>query len=396
MPTTQPDTPPPPVRIAYLVPRLDVGGTERALVALLEGLPADRFEKHVICLSGYGPLEGAVRATGAELFDMGYARRRASGNGALRTALSFPAAMWRLCRHLRARRIRVLHTMIPACNVYGAIAARIARTPRVCCTKLSLGNYRDSMPLLARMEDLTGRWFHLVHCKSRGIAEDVARREPIPRARMRVVYNGIRVDEYGGPVARAAARRELGVPEDAHVVGVVANLNAYKGHSDLIEAARRIATQLPRMHLVFVGRDDGIGGTLRAQAAEAGLPGRVHLVGPRSDIPRVMSAFDVLVSASHEEGFSNVLLEGMASCLPVIASNVGGNPEAVDDGVTGIIVPPRDPDAMAAALARLANDAVTAREMGKRGRERARAMFSHEAMVAGMVAFYDELLGTQG
>ena len=396
MPNTQPHSPRSPVRIAYLVPRLDVGGTERALVALLEGMPGDRFEKHVLCLSGFGPLEGAVRNTGAELHDLGYARRRAAGNSALRTALSFPAAVWRLYRYLRARRIEVLHTMIPVCNVYGAIAGRLVGVPRLCCTKLSLGKYRDSMPMLARMEDITGRWFHLVHCKSRGIADDVVRREPIPRGKLRIVYNGIRVEQYEAAWDRSAMLKELGVPDSAYVVGVVANLNAYKGHGDVIEAATRVAGQLPDLHLVFVGRDDGIGDEIRKQVAAAGLDARVHLVGPRSDIPRVMAALDALVSASHEEGFSNVLLEGMASGLPVVATNVGGNPEAVEDGVTGTIVPPRDPAAMASALAALARDPDAAHEMGKRGRQRARAMFSHEAMIAGMVAFYEELLARDG
>ncbi len=382
----------PRIRLAYFLPGLEVGGTERALAALLRGLPPERFDVHVICLSGFGPLEEEVRSTGAHLFDLGYARRTNTGNRWWRTAASLPGAILRLVRYLRQERIEVLHTMIPACNIYGAVAARMAGVPHLCCSKLSLANYRDSSRLLAAAESITDRWFQLVHCKSRGIVEDVARREPIPRDRMRVIYNGIRIDDYLAVRNRARIREEFGASPETFLLGVVANLNAYKGHADLIEAISLCSKTLPHLSGVFVGRDDGIGEELQRKIDTEQLQDRIRLVGARSDISDVMSGLDALISASHEEGFSNVILEAMASALPVIATRVGGNPEAVEENVTGLLVEPRNIEHMAAAIQQLATNPQVTRKMGERGRDRVRALFSNDAYIQGMLGFYDELL----
>ena len=380
------------IRLAFFLPGLEVGGTERALTALLHGLPSERFDVHVICLSEFGPLEAEVRSTGAHLIDLGYARRQQSGNPWWRTAASLPGVILRLARYLRQERIEILHTMIPACNIYGAVAGRMAGVPHLCCSKLSLANYRESRCLLAVAENITDRWFQLVHCKSLGIVEDVIRREPIPRDRMRVIYNGINVEEYLSTDNREKPRTEFGAGPESFLLGVVANLNVYKGHADLIDAIGLCSETLPRLSCVFVGRDDGIGVELQRRINAAQLQDRIRFVGPRTDVPAVMSALDCLVSASHEEGFSNVILEAMASALPVIATRVGGNPEAVDDKVTGLIVDPRNIAQMARAIQQLANDPQGACEMGERGRDRVRALFSHDAHISGMLGFYDELL----
>ena len=380
------------IRLAFFLPGLEVGGTERALAALLRGLAPQRFEVHVICLSGFGPLEEEVRSTGARLVDLGYARRKHSGKQWWRTPFSLPGVILRLAKYLRSERIAILHTMIPACNIYGGIAGRMAGVPRLCCSKLSLANYRDSRRLLAMAENITDRWFQLVHCKSQGIVEDIVRREPIPRNRTRVIYNGIDVERYLSTEMRETLREEFGAGEETFLLGVVANLNVYKGHEDLIETIRLCGEALPHLCSIFVGRDDGIGEDLKRRINAAGLQNRIRLIGPRSDVPAVMSALDCLVSASHEEGFSNVILEAMASALPVIATRVGGNPEAVEDKITGLVVEARNPEQMARAIQQLAGDRAAARLMGERGRDRVRALFSHDAYVKGMLGFYDELL----
>lgn len=378
------------MRIAYLLPTLEVGGTERALVALLQGLPRDGYEKHVVCLSGFGPLEAEARDAGALLHDLGYARMRSGGVARRTKAASVVVTVWRLARLLRRERIGILHTMIPVANILGSFSGRLARVPRLCCTKLSLANYRDTNRPVAVLESLTDRWFDLVHCKSQGIVEDVARREPIPRSRMRVVYNGLRTELYEG-IDGGQVRRELGIEPGEFVAGMVANLIPYKGHSDMLNAAAEIMAAHPATRLLFVGRDDGIGGELKAQAAALGIGGQLILAGPRRDIPQVMAAMDCLVSASHEEGFSNVVIEAMASGLPVVATRVGGNPEAVADGETGLIVEARSPKELAKAVLTLIGDRDRARTMGQRGRVRARELFSYSAMIRGMEEFYAEL-----
>jgi glycosyltransferase involved in cell wall biosynthesis len=379
-------------RIAFLITSLEVGGSERQLVALLRGLPDAGFEKHLICLSGYGPLEAEARATGAAVHDLQYPRLRGAGTIQWRNLPAAAMTVLRLAGLLRRIKPDVLHTMIPVCNVLGAVAGRMARVPRLACTKLALGAYRDKSRVLPKLEDFVDPWFHLVHCKSVGILEDIAEREPIPRKRMRVVYNGIATTRFDGVDARASVRHEFGIPEDAFLAGMVANLIPYKGHTEVVSAASEVIREHPGAHFLFAGRDDGIGTRLKEQAASLGISERIILAGIRSDIPELMSAMDLLVCASHEEGFSNVLLEAMACGLPIVATRVGGNPEAVEDGVTGILVDPRAPAQISRAIGQIVGDPPSAREMGARGRERVRRLFSYEAMIDGMTAFYRELL----
>jgi len=260
------------------------------------------------------------------------------------------------------------------------------------CTKLALGHYRDNSRILARLENIVDPWFDLVHCKSRAIMEDTLRREPIAPSRMRLVYNGIDLTPFQNLPPRHEIRKELGLAGDAFVVGTVANLIPYKGHAEIVDAAALLAPRYPNLVFLWVGRDDGIAAGLIDKARSLGVERHIRFLGPRSDVPRVLAAMDALLSASHEEGFSNVVLEGMAAGLPVVATRVGGNPEAVVDGETGYIVEPRNPESIAAGIEKLIVAPDHAREMGARGRDRVSREFSYEAMMRGLERLYEELL----
>jgi len=381
------------LRIAYLITSLEIGGSERQLAALLKGLPGNTYEKHVICLSGFGELEGEVRQHVAALYDLRWPRLRKHGKLQPRRMPAAAATLPRLVKLLRQIRPDVFHTMIPVCNVMGAVAGRLARVPHLVCTRLSLGDYRDKNRVLARLENLTDSSFELVHCKSEGIRDDVARREPIDIDRMRVVYNGIRTAAYyrKAPVPELLA--DLGIPRDAKVLGSVANLHTYKGHLDILAAAPEILSKVPDAYFLFVGRDAGAGADIQAEAAKLNIRDRVILTGQREDVPQLLQCMHVFVLASHEEGFSNAILEAMASALPVVATRVGGNGEAVLDQSTGFLVPPRQPAAIAEAVVPLLANAQLAADMGARGRKRVAEKFSYEAMIHGMQRFYAEVAG---
>jgi glycosyltransferase involved in cell wall biosynthesis len=381
------------LRIAYLTTSLEVGGSERQLVALNRGLPDERYEKHIICMSGYGPLEQDARAAGAELHDLRYPRAGPGNRFGARMIVPAAGTLLRLARLVRRISPDILHTMLPVCNIVGAIAGRMARVPHLVCTKLALPVYRDGSRLIRVLEDMTDPWFELVHCKSRGIADAVAETERIPRDRMRIVYNGLMSGRYGSASGRGV-RAEFGIPESAFVIGMLANLNEYKGHADVLRGGTEVLRQFPDAWFLFAGRDDGIGPGLRELADSLGIGGRVIFAGERRDVPEILASMDLLVCASHQEGFSNVLLEAMATGLPIVATNVGGNPEAVDHEVTGVIVEPRAPDQLCAAMIRMASQRDNAKAMGERARERVHSLFSYEAMIAGMEAFYAEILPT--
>ncbi|WP_313461282.1 glycosyltransferase, partial [Achromobacter sp.] len=184
----------------------------------------------------------------------------------------------------------------------------------------------------------------------------------------------------------ACVRRELGLPPDALVVGCVAVMRAEKGHGDLIDAFHQVSVRYPSAHLVLVGDGMPLFDQLRAKASALGLADRVHFTGRRQDIGNVLTALDVFALPTHREALGTVFIEAAAMGVPVIGTEVGGVPETMQPGVTGLLVPPRDPAALAAALETLLADPAMRRRMGDAGRERIRGqgLFSAER-TAGLV-----------
>jgi len=176
------------------------------------------------------------------------------------------------------------------------------------------------------------------------------------------------------------------------VMSIVANLIPYKGHADLVDALALAAPDLPSgWRLLCLGRNDGIGDCLRQRAAMAGIGDNILWLGSRRDVPQILAASDIGLLVSHQEGFSNAVLEGMAAGLPMVVTDVGGNAEAVADGDTGYVVPARDPQALAAAIRRVARDPQR-RLMGERGRERIHQHFSLDACVDAYERLYEEAM----
>jgi glycosyltransferase involved in cell wall biosynthesis len=211
-------------------------------------------------------------------------------------------------------------------------------------------------------------------------------------ARVRRVYHGIE------PTVTQALEREgqriraeLGVAPDDFLVGNVGRLALQKGQRHLIRAMPALLERVPRAHAVIAGGGD-LEDYLRDLAAEMGVGDRVHVLGPRKDVPALMHAMDVFAMPSIWEGFGLVLLEAMAAARPIVASRVATIPEVVLDGETGVLVPAGDAQALAEALARLAEDAALARRYGQAGRERLRRTFSIEKMVGDTELLYRELL----
>jgi len=206
-----------------------------------------------------------------------------------------------------------------------------------------------------------------------------------------VIPYGIDVSSFGKHYDRNGIYKELGIPPDHRIVGNVARLAAQKGHTYLIEAAKIVLSRHGNVTFVIVG-DGALRGKLNAQTVRAGIAERFVFTGQRSDIPRLLNAFDVFVMPSLFEGLCMAVLEALAVALPVVATPVGGIPSSVAEGETGRLVPPRDADALANAILWMLEHPAEAREMGLRGRQLVEANFTMEAMLAGTEAVYDRLL----
>jgi glycosyltransferase involved in cell wall biosynthesis len=290
------------------------------------------------------------------------------------------AAAWRLARLLRARRADVLHThTLAAANVLARLAGRAARVPVV--SHLHIENHfrRATRWLLARLDNATAR----LAARLVAVSEDTKRayeRQGYPRGRIEVVYNGVDLPANGGYRRNDPAR-----------IGEVARLCDVKGQRELLRAVAR----LPEARLVLAGRDLEQGGAfqdeLERESERLGIRERVEF-GFHDDVPALLETLDVVALPSWTEGLPLVLLEAMARGRPVVATPVGGTPELVLDGETGLLVPPRDPEALAAALRRLLEDPDLARRLGEAGRARVAERFTAAAQARRILAIYDELV----
>jgi glycosyltransferase involved in cell wall biosynthesis len=217
----------------------------------------------------------------------------------------------------------------------------------------------------------------------------------VPRERVRLVWNGAPLDEFA-PVPRERARRvrrEMGLPDDAVVVGTVGRLNAQKGHVHLVDAAA-LLRHVDSLRFLIAGDGDLLG-ELRERARAAGVSDRFVFAGHRTDVPDVLGAMDVFCLSSLYEGTPLALFEAMAAGKPIVSTAVDGCREVLTDGVTGLLVPPADPAALADALERVAGSPALRAELSRRAREESRK-YDVRACVDAMQAVYDDVLAGRG
>jgi len=370
-------TPLKPLDVLFVISALGIGGSERQL-ALLAGRLTRLGMKVAVYSFLDGPVRGQLESDGVEVM---CAPRELQSAGGIATAATD------LYRVMRRRRPRIAHFFLPAAYLVGAPLALLARVPLRVMSRRSLNVYQRGW-LVRAIERAYHRTMHAVLGNSRGVVQEL-RNENVPLERLGLIYNGIDV-----PAAfdRGEERTRLGMPADALVMSIVANLIPYKGHADLLEALSLAAPRLPQgWRLLVVGRDDGIGGNLRAQAQRAGLQDNIAFLGARDDVPSLLAASDIGILCSHEEGFSNAVLEGMAAGLPMIVTRVGGNAEATRDGETGLVVEPRDPKGLATAILRLAGHQALRARMGAAGRQRVHEQFGVDRFVRSHAALYAAL-----
>jgi glycosyltransferase involved in cell wall biosynthesis len=305
------------------------------------------------------------------------------------------------------RRIRpsIVHTHTPKPGIYGRLAARIARVPVVVNTVHGLYTLPgDPWPKRAVVYGLERLAAACSQAELLVSPEDLAtlRRLRVPADRLTVLGNGIDLERFDPRTVsvdeRAAARRELGATaDDDVVVGLVGRLVREKGYPDVFDAAARLRPRFPRLRVAVAGPDepdkaDALTTADRQAAERAG----VRFLGARDDVVRLYAGMDIHVLASHREGFPLSPMEASAMGVPVVATDIRGCRQAVDHGTTGLLVPARDPAALAAAIARLAADPAERRRLGAAGRRKALESFDHRRSIDVVLGTYERLLARAG
>jgi glycosyltransferase involved in cell wall biosynthesis len=307
----------------------------------------------------------------------------------------------RLMRDLRQHRVDIVHSHNFSANVFTIPAARLARVPVVVASVHDLGIYRS--PLQQRVHVAACRLADRVFVVAEAIRTWLIERGCDP-ARVTVLRNGIDISRFRQRSDDGqSVRKELGLQAADPIVAMICRLAPLKGIEDYLAAAALVVESIPGARFLIVGEGYVSGGGpmtadreyragLESIAHRLGLDGKVVFTGFRSDIPRLLQTVTVSVLPSLSEGLSNVVLESMAAGVPVIATRVGGIPEAVSNGVTGLLVPPSDPRELATAICRVLASRDLAERLGESGRQHVIDQFSLDRMIADTTAWYLRLL----
>jgi glycosyltransferase involved in cell wall biosynthesis len=264
--------------------------------------------------------------------------------------------------------------------------------PVVVASRRSLSHFKRGKPFMRLAERFANRWTDRVVANSEAVRQDAITTEHLPPAKVTVIYNGLDLAAYDGvPDATVRALREDLALGTGPVVIVVANLIGYKGHEFFLQAWADVCRVHPDAVALLAG-DGPIRAEREADARRLGIEGRVRFLGVRRDVPALLAVADLLVHPSLEEGFCNALLEAMAAARPVVATDVGGNREAVVDGETGRLVPPADAGRLAAAILAVLAEPDRGAAWGRAGRRRIIDRFQRSRMLPEYEALYDELL----
>jgi glycosyltransferase involved in cell wall biosynthesis len=384
---TEPDR----VRLLKFVTLFGIGGTERQVVNLGLGLDSSRFDLHLACFrrTGHFLPEIEARQIPLETFDINHLYNPR----AFREQLRF----W---GQVRREGIDIVHTYGFYPNVFAIPAAKLARVPVVIASIRDTGVYQT-----ARQRSVQRTACRLADCvlvNAEAVREWLISEGYRP-SKIAIIRNGIDLARFTRRLDTRGLRRELRLPPEAPVVTLVSRLSQPKGVEHLLEAAVIVVKRVPDVHFLIVGdgfavkdgvvlEDAAYRNELESYARQLGLGKRVRFTGVRLDVPEILTEATVSVLPSLSEGLSNAVIESMAAGLPVVATRVGGTPEAVEDGVTGILVPPGQPAALARAICQLLENTELAESFGRAGRQRAFERFSLERMVQETEQLYFDLL----
>jgi glycosyltransferase involved in cell wall biosynthesis len=379
-----------PVHVAYVLPGLAIGGTESQVFTLASRLDRARFSPSVVSTAGDGPLRHLLEGAGVPVTVLDYPGLSLHPGRAVRLLRETISFFQDMKDAFLDHDVSVVHSFLPGGNVLGACGAALARVPVTIVSKRALCNYKRGHLVFSLVEDLANVKARAILVNSKAVARDVEANERCWRGKIRLIYNG--VDAAVRPARLGELFPELAGGENRLVVTYIANFYEYKGHGDLVDAAVAVAREFPDVLFLMVGRDAGAMRAARDRIAKLGIEKHVLLPGPRTDTAAILAASTLAVHPSHEEGFPNAVLEAMAAGKAVVAAAAGGTVEAVEDGRTGILVPPRDPEALAEGLLLLLRDPALAERMGASGRARVQEEYSLEKMVQSYQDLYDELL----
>jgi len=363
-------------RIAWVIPTMRVGGSELQLLHLIRGLAQD-FEMTLICTRSEGALIGDARRVGV------YVRVLDAPSG-----WDF-RVQYRLQHIFSAHMPHIMHTYLSGFDLFANRAAHKAGIPLVLSSRRELATWQKKRHLF--LQRRANAYTDAVVANSRAVAAYAAEREGRPLADYRVIPNGINAEAYVSSVSRAQVAARFKVPRNTLNVGMIANFSAVKDHRLFVDMAERILARRKDVHFLLIGTGKLVD-PIRNLIGRRNLEGHFTRVGTVGEVADLLHLTDVAVLTSRMEGFPNAIMEYMASRTPCVAAAVGGIPELIQDGKTGVLLPQRDADSFAGAVCALLDDPERRAALGQAAGEWVRETLPMEKMVESHRRLYHELL----
>jgi len=364
------------IRVLQLVPSLNMGGMENQLLSFVRTFDRNRFEI-IICCIGNGLLIESFRKENVKVIVL---NKKPYAIG----LYTLP----KLVKVMKNKKIDIIHCRSFQAGLRGLLAAKIAGVPIIIKSYHGLNLWKKShLLLLDRFMSLFTDKFIVV---SNARRELMLKREKIRPEKVITIYNGVNGKRFDIKINIARQKREFGISETSKVVGIVASLTKVKDHKTFLNAAALIYRKLPNVYFLIVG-DGELRNELELYCKQLSINSHVIFTGSRKDIPKMLSIMDIFVLSSLREDLCNALLEAMSARRPVVATNVGGNPEVVLEGETGFLVEPRNPEKMAEKILKLLNNCILSKSMGNKGRKRVEYVFSAKKNAEEIEAVYRHL-----
>jgi glycosyltransferase involved in cell wall biosynthesis len=369
------------IRVFHLVDTLNIGGTENQMVQTAVRLHRLGYRVTVGCLRAEGPLLSVLKTAGIPVVEFRKKKTLMSPGGLVQ--------VFRLALFLRLGKFQVLHAHDLWSNLLGVPAAWLARTPVIISSRRYLADLEWYRPWKDKFLREIYRLSTFIVVNSRAVKTLLVNRYRGLRAeKIHVIYNGVDVDHFAA--ARTTRERLLpGMANDRQLIAVLANMySSTKGHSHLISAARSLCLSIPEVMFLMIG-DGSERPRLQEQVRDLGLEKHFLFLGRRNDIAELLASCQLAVLPSETESLPNAVLEVMSAGLAVVATSTGGTVEIIDGGVDGLLVPPRSPQSLSAALLQLLLEPQMARRLARAGQEKMRTHFSFDRLIAELEQLYE-------
>jgi len=365
----------------FIVPDLRTGGAERHVTTLAPKMDPARFEPSVVCIGEEGELFGGLRRAGI--------KATALNLGGKRNAVR---ALRQLIARMRSEQPDVVVMRGYNAEVLGRIAVFATGVPHSVVWVHGIDFEHEHRSFLRNVLDRllvrqTSSYFGVAEAQKRYLIDGLH----CPDHKVRIIHNGVELALFDVRSDRGILT-EFGIEAGQPVVGIVASLRPEKDHATFLHAARTVVNDFPKAQFLVVG-DGTTRAELEALSAELGIADNVHFAGARKDIHPILRAIDVFTLSSTKETFPIAVLEAMACARPVVCTDVGGISEVVEDGVSGFLVPPKDPTQLAARLTQLLSCPDLVRRMGEAGRRRIEADYSLDRSVQETERAFEEIMG---